>query len=199
MVLSGASIAHTGNTSVFAGTLIINGTITAAGTPTVSANSGGVLGGIGHILRHVSIGSEGGLNPGDPASGGIGTLTIGNISNARSLSFISDSQITFELQSALVHDQVVIFGNLTLDGILNINDLGVTEPGEFLLFTYTGSLTDNGLEWGATPSGWELSLNTATSGEVWLQVAVIPEPSSAWLLLLSSFLIPRRKFRLAQV
>ena len=62
------------------------------------------------------------------------------------------------------------------------------------IITYTGTLTDNGLDLGVMPSlpegwGWEVD-TTSQPGEVWL---VVPEPSAALLGLLGVLGLLRRR------
>ncbi len=62
------------------------------------------------------------------------------------------------------------------------------------IITYTGTLTDNGLDLGVMPSlpegwGWEVD-TTSQPGEVWL---VVPEPSAALLGLLGVLGLVRRR------
>lgn len=203
MALTGESIAHA-NTTVSAGTLLINGTMSNSSS-TVSVQGAGVLGGTGTIQRSVAFtsvdSSGGGLSPGE-GSGNIGILNIGVTGSPRSLSLVNDSFLTFDLLSSASHDQVNIIGNLTLDGVLNINDLGITEAANFLLFTYTGTLTNGTLTLGSIPSGWEMAVNTATTGQVWLNVSAIPEPAPATLIALCTiglFLFRRRPLSSAKL
>lgn len=70
-------------------------------------------------------------------------------------------------------------GNLVLDGTLNVSDLGAFGPGNYVLFTYTGTLTDNGLDIGVLPDG--LSGSIIAGGGV-VDLLVVPEPSTLWLL-----------------
>jgi fibronectin-binding autotransporter adhesin len=183
MVLSGTGINYSGSTTVSAGTLLINGTQSES-TAHIYVTGTGVLGGTGSTNRNITFqsnGGSGGLNPGDVlVNNGIGTFTVtgGN----KTVTLLSDTQLTFDIQSGVSHDQFVVNGNLILDGLLNINDLGVSQAGNFLLITYTGTFTNNGLLLGSTPLGWDAVINTSTSGQVWLQVNAIPEPSAAMLL-----------------
>ena len=60
-------------------------------------------------------------------------------------------------------------GNLTLDGILNVEDLGGFGVGLSRIFDYGGVLTDNGLDVGTTPAGVPasaLSIQTTIDNEV---------------------------------
>ncbi len=188
LVLSGSSINATGGARVSEGTLLINGTMVAYTTTQVNATDTGVLGGTGTILRNVvfeaGANGSGRLNAGDSAvNGGIGTLTIGTSGTNRNLTLLSNTQLTFDLKSTAVHDLVVVNGNLTLDGVLNLEDKGVTALSDFLLIRYTGTLTNNGLDIGTIPVGWNVALDLTTANEVWLRMNAIPEPSTVALLL----------------
>ncbi|WP_292330060.1 hypothetical protein, partial [Mesorhizobium sp.] len=66
-----------------------------------------------------------------------------------------------------VNDLIVVNGDLTLDGTLNITDVGGFGPGVYRLMNYGGALTDNGLEFGTTPvSASDLFIQTSIAGEV---------------------------------
>ena len=177
-----------------AATLDIDGTLTA---PTgVNVNAGGTLKGAGTIAGNVNL--DGILAPGNSP----GTLSItGN------LNLISSSVLNFELNQtntvagSNVNDLVAITGDLVLDGTLNVPDpstpLTWTTSGTDLapitwtLFTFTGTLTNNGLTLGNLPtlqSGnsetqlWQLKIvqNGGGGGSVNLQA--VPEPSAALLV-----------------
>ncbi len=77
------------------------------------------------------------------------------------------------------HPVVVVNGNLTLGGTLNITNGGGFNTGTYTLFTYTGALTYNGLTIGTTPnSSWCYTINTNTAGTVSLRVAAVSIPLS---------------------
>ena len=60
-------------------------------------------------------------------------------------------------------------GDLTLDGILNVEDLGGFGVGLYRIFDYGGVLTDNGMDVGTTPAGVPasaLSIQTTIDNEV---------------------------------
>ena len=61
-------------------------------------------------------------------------------------------------------------GNLTIGGSVDIVNLGAMDAGTDTLFTYTGSLTDNGLAIGTISTFLEATVDTSTSGEVRLQI-----------------------------
>src|SRR5207249_4948353 len=77
-----------------------------------------------------------------------------------------------QLPPAASGDQIQVTGNLTLDGNLDITDTGGFGVGTYTLMTYTGTLTNNTLNLRTVPSGFFITLDTATSGQVNLVVRV---------------------------
>lgn len=151
---------YTGNTSVTGGKLVVNRV--NSGTGAVSVGSGAALGGTGTIAGAVTVADGGILSPGNSA----GTLSVA------SLSLNATSILDYELGApADPNDRIDVLGDLALDGILNITDLGGFGPGEYLLMTYGGSLTDNGLLFGLVPGAYDFSLDT-TGNEVNLTVTL---------------------------
>lgn len=177
-----------------AATLDIDGTLTA---PTgVNVNAGGTLKGAGTIAGNVNL--DGILAPGNSP----GTLSING-----NLNLTSSSVLNFELDEtntvagSNVNDLVAITGDLVLDGTLNVPDPSTPltwttsgtdlAPIKWTLFTFTGTLTNNGLTLGNLPtllSGnsipqlWQLNIvqNGGGGGSVNLQA--VPEPSAALLV-----------------
>ncbi|MGW6778656.1 autotransporter outer membrane beta-barrel domain-containing protein [Brucella pseudogrignonensis] len=149
-VLSGAN-SYKGTTAVNAGSLYINGDQSlATGLSTVA--SGATLGGSGTIGGDVDV--EGRLDPGDFATHA-GQLTING-----NLLLRSGARLSFELgedgtAGGPLNDLLVVDGNLTLDGTLDIRQSagGNYGPGVYRLISYTGNLTDNGLTLGDLPGG----------------------------------------------
>ena len=188
----GGTLAHTGSTTVAGGTLLVNGTYSGGGT--FAVHSGAALGGTGTIGTDVSVLPGGILAPG--ASGG--TLTI----DGGDLTLSETSILDFELDSpASTTDDLVVLtggGDLTLDGLLNVTDLGSFGSGRYLLFTYDGALINNGLQLGSLPGSYAQfsRIDVSVVGEVAL-VATIPEPSGLSLscLLLFSLIVRRRQKR----
>lgn len=162
LTLSGANT-YTGGTTIDDGTLLVtNTTGSATGTGTVNVNSGATLGGTGTIGGPVTVANGGILSPGNSP----GTLTMG------SLTLDSGSILNYELGDPGPSDFIQVNGNLTLDGIMNITALSGFGSGTYGLFGYTGSLTDNGLLFGSVPGLYDLTVDTNTSNEVNLHVAV---------------------------
>lgn len=152
---------YTGPTTVNEGTLRVDGSL--RGTA-VAVNAGATLGGTGSIGGDVTIADGGRLAPGASA----GSLRAG------SLALSNASQLDFELGQAGVvgggvNDLVLVSGDLTLDGVLNVTDIGGFGPGIYRLFDYGGALTDNGLDFGALPTGSDTDdffVQTRIAGQV---------------------------------
>lgn len=153
----GGNNAYLGDTTVGAGALLVNGTNSGLGSVTVK--SGAALGGTGSILGHVTVEDGGILAPGASA----GTLSVG------SLILNSASELKFELGTA--SDLVVVAGDLTLAGILDVTQLTGFGAGSYTLFEYGGTLTDQGLTFGLMPTGFLYAIDLSTTGYVKLTVA----------------------------
>jgi fibronectin-binding autotransporter adhesin len=147
-VLTGTNT-YTGTTTVNGGSLLVDGSIASAST---SVNSGALLGGNGTIAGSVAIADGGILAPGH----GAGTLTVG------SLTLGNASLLNYQLGipgvvGMGINDLTNVTGNLTLDGILNTAALPGFGPGAYRLFNYGGVLTNNVLDIGAVPAGFNAS------------------------------------------
>lgn len=146
---------YSGATTVSAGELRING---SASSSALTVNSGAKLSGTGTVGQ-VTINNGGEISPG---SNSVGTLTTG------SLILNNSSVLNFELGTS--SDQIIVNGNLTLNGILNITNSGGFDAGDYTLITYTGTLTDNTVDIGTVPmSSYQYSIQ-AGSGKVILHV-----------------------------
>jgi outer membrane autotransporter protein len=142
LTLSGTNT-YNGNTNVNAGTLLVNGSV---GGGSVNVASGASLGGTGTIAGPVNIQNGGILAPGASP----GTLTMGT------LTLNSGSVLNYQLGTPNVvgngvNDLVTVNGNLTLAGTLNVTNVGGFGQGVYRLFNYTGTLTNNGLNFGTMP------------------------------------------------
>lgn len=178
LVLSGANT-YTGDTSVSGGILIIGGSV--AGNANVA--SGATLGGGGSVGGTLTLAGGGTVAPGTSP----GTLTVGG------LSVDSGSFLSFELAGddqtvgGGVNDLIVVNGSVTLDGTLHVTETGGSfatnaQAGDtWQMMSYSGSLTDNGLDLGSMPTlsaGLFFSVDTTTAGVVNLTVNAIPEASA---------------------
>ncbi|MHB1158391.1 MAG: PEP-CTERM sorting domain-containing protein [Phycisphaerales bacterium] len=171
-----------GTVSITQGTLLVNGTLANNGAVSVAA--AGTLGGSGSIANTTTV--SGTLAPGNSP----GTLTLAAVV------LNSDAVLSYELNAldqtvgSNINDLLQVNGNLTLDGTFNLASIiGGTELalGSYRLINYTGLLTDNTLDLGTgLPSGFIYSIDTATTGQVNLVVAAIPEPATFGLLAISA-------------
>jgi autotransporter-associated beta strand protein len=154
LTLAGAS-SYTGGTTVSAGTLSVNNKSgSATGSGAVRVQGGATLSGSGAIAGAVTIDKGGLLAAGNSP----GTLTLG------ALTLAGGSTLNYELGQAGVpggalNDLINVGGNLQLDGTLNVAQSagGTFGPGLYRLFSYGGSLSDNGLDIGTAPAGTKLA------------------------------------------
>lgn len=179
-------------TSAFAGqivvtpnaTLRVNGALPAVQSVAVLADAR--LGGDGVIGGPVNVASGGVLDPGDEA--GFDDLT--GVLTTGALSLASTSLLDFDIGGeGVLNDTVVVTGDLTLDGLLRINQLQRFDTSDvFTLFTFAGNLTDNGLA--IDPASQEIFgvpaqdaasivIQFNPSGPGGVVLLVIPEPGAA--------------------
>jgi outer membrane autotransporter protein len=173
-IFTGANT-YSGNTTIYGfygGILKANNTTgSATGTATVTVANGGTLGGSGTISGVVTVNDGGIIAAGNSPS----TLTVGSLilNNASILDFELDSPSG---TAGVDSDLIAVSDNLTLDGILNITDLGgfdfattSGDTGSYQLFSYGGTLTDNALSFGSgVLAGYNYTIDTATVGQVYL-------------------------------
>ena len=216
IVILGAANTYTGNTTISTGTLKLGAAGSIANSGTISVASGALfdtslvpggfslvsaqwLQGSGTVLGSVT--AQGTLSPG--LSGSVGTLSFAN-----DLALGSGSILSYELNGANttagggINDLSAITGNLTLDGTLNVSEIGVgsfltaTTGDTWRLFTYTGTLNNNGLSLGSTPtlsSGLTLAVDTSTPNEV--NLIVVPEPATTAAAVLGVGLVAFARMR----
>jgi fibronectin-binding autotransporter adhesin len=203
----------TGNVNVTGGTLELD-SVAAMSASLITVTSGATLDVDGSLMATVNIDSGSYLMGAGSVTGNVnmdGTFQPGNSPGTFSingnLNLSASSVLNFELNETNqtpgggINDLVAITGDLVLDGTLNVPDPTTTltwttsgtelAPITWTLFTYTGTLTNNGLNLGNLPtllSGnsipqlWRLNIvqNGGGGGSVNLQA--VPEPSAALVL-----------------
>lgn len=183
VLLSNASNTYDGTTTVSAGTLLVNGALSAS-PAAVTVDANGILGGTGTINRPTII--NGTLSPGDSLSAD----TTNNLAFGDTLTFGASAVAAFQLggTAANAFDKITVTGAFTLDGTVNVTLVGGFTPANgdvFDLFDFgsisaTGFSVANDLNLPALGGG--LSWNTdsfLTNGTI----AVVPEPGTVCSLL----------------
>ncbi|WP_127144324.1 autotransporter outer membrane beta-barrel domain-containing protein [Pelagibacterium montanilacus] len=139
-----------GQTTVGDATLEVTGSL--GGTIVIEGQ--GTLGGTG-TLGAVTIEDGGTIAPGMSA----GTLTMD------SLVLNDTSVLKFELGTpgtTVGNDLIVVTGDLTLDGQLNVTELPNFGNGVYSLIQYGTLVADHGLEQGLVPAGYTYGINAGT-------------------------------------
>ncbi|MBD1228058.1 autotransporter-associated beta strand repeat-containing protein, partial [Xenorhabdus griffiniae] len=149
--LSSDSLAFTGSTRVESGTLVVDGQLGTT-TSTFNVKNGGEVNGTGIIGGTATIESGGHLTgkQGD-------TLTF-----SKDLILNSGANVDISLGAKGVSAPALfdVHGDLTLAGTLNVTDLGGLAAGEYDIFHYGGTLTDNGMTLtGGKPDSFSLGTN----------------------------------------
>ncbi len=169
--LAGASLVTGGNnaSTSFSGSITGTGGLTKTGTGVLTLSGANTYAGDtavngGTIARTVHV-LDGGTLAGTQFSG----LTMGGLDLS--------SGATLAVTLGAVSDSAVfnVNGNVTLDGTLNVTSADGFGLGVYRIVSYTGALTDNSLEVGAMPGGYEGGVQTSVAGQVNL---VVDEPGS---------------------
>lgn len=128
-----------GSAAVSGGRLQVDGLLNGP----VALTQTGTLSGVGTVSGSATF-TNGGVLAGTQGQ----TLHIGG-----DLSLAGASQVNVALGGSATSALFSVTGDLTLDGTLNITSQGGFGLGVYRLFDYQGTLTDNGMTIGATPSG----------------------------------------------
>jgi hypothetical protein len=159
LTLNGSNFVQAAS-AVNAGTLIVNGPMNGGATFTV--NSGATLRGTGVFSGPISVASGGAVRPN---ADGSGTLTCGGLTMASGAALT----LGFAAPGASTNGRVVVNGNLTLAGTINIADLGGYTNGSYTALTYTGAFVNNGVTIVGAPAGQSVVVDATTPGSVLLR------------------------------
>jgi hypothetical protein len=122
-----------------------------------------VLTGVGTINAVVNLANNAVWAPGN-LGGGTQTVIGATVLNSAT---ILDYQFGAPSGPA---DLVNITGDLTLDGTLNVTDLGGFTNGTYTVFAYTGNLVDNTLSVGTLPAGLSGTISNDTVNKLVLLI-----------------------------
>jgi len=150
-----------------AGSLIINGSQYQNDEFTI--NNLATIGGDGEIQGDLNILSGGILSPGDDDAATLQVATAGG----HDLILVAGSILNFGLGAT--SDKVIVgpvgSSGLTLAGTINISDAGGFAPGIYEIITYpTGKLTDNTLNIGTVPAGYEAVVDVSEDTKVKIKI-----------------------------
>jgi len=186
-----------GRTFSTAGPLLNAGTL-LAGTGSALAvnglltqNSSGKLAGSG-TFSATALQLSGTISPGDAP----GTLTL-----AGATIFEPTLTLAYRLGSVSgANDHLDVTGDFTLAGTLDITALAGFGAGDYDIIDYGGgTFTDDTLEVGFAPGGFEYEISTATPGQVELMVTEeVPEPATWAMILCGLGALSLRKRRRGQ-
>ncbi|APY16092.1 autotransporter outer membrane beta-barrel domain-containing protein [Brucella sp. 10RB9214] len=143
---------YAGNTMVSGGGLYVNGNQSAA-TGTTAVQNGATIGGVGTIGGDLTVADGATLAPGR-AGGAPGSLTVNGNLDLNSGSVLDYDFGQANIVGGALNDHTIVGGNLVLDGTINVKTTpgGSFDPGIYRVISYSGSLTNNGLEIGQVPA-----------------------------------------------
>lgn len=157
--LTGNSAGFAGGALVGGGALSVDGTLGSGGVE-LGVDGPGILTGSGTIGGDVLV-TGGGTLLGVSGS----TLTI-----TGDLELDAGSFVIAGLGAPGDGELFAVGGDLTLDGMLDVIDIGGFGAGVYGVFTYGGALTDNGFTLGSAPVAdplpGELTIQTSVAGQV---------------------------------
>lgn len=155
------------------GTLTISGSTVTSGNLTVASGatlalSGGFAGAEvttieGALTGHGTIQSD--LNcPGILTGSGFANGTSRDLNVAGSVFF--DRSSTIRLRSGIVSDRIVVGGDLSLSGNVQVALNAGTSHGRYRLFSYGGDLSMEGMTLSGIPAGTTAHLSASIAGQV---------------------------------
>ena len=199
----GGSSNYTGNTVVAAGVLVVNGSLGATQT---TVESGAVLAGNGTLGGPVNVLGGGAVSPGNS----IGSLAMGSLSMAAGSTYVFEAQDT----SAAGADLLVV-GSLALAGVsldltaANLDAANWNVGDRLTLISYAGDALTGGFAgfddnssylFGANEWLFRYADHTAganflaeATGDQFVTMTMIPEPSAAMISLLGILFLLRRR------
>jgi autotransporter-associated beta strand protein len=127
--ITGANNTYTGNTTVNAGTLLVD-SVDGTGTGPILVNANGTFGGNGTTQSDISVSTGGSLAPGGGV-GVIGNLTVGNGVTGGNLTLAANTNLDFEFANTTSYDEIFLTANFT------------AAATNFYLFDTTGSTAWN--------------------------------------------------------
>jgi T5SS/PEP-CTERM-associated repeat protein len=139
----------------------------------LSISPNATLSGVGTINANVTLANNATLAPG---LSGIGTQTV-----VGALVLNPSTVLDYALGAPGDGGLVNVMGNLTLDGTINVINLGGITTGSYTLFSYTG-LTDNTLTVGTLPAGVSATVSNDTVNQLILLNVVVTgtDPFASW-------------------
>ncbi|HEX3358336.1 MAG TPA: autotransporter-associated beta strand repeat-containing protein [Tepidisphaeraceae bacterium] len=178
----------------------------------ILVSTGAALGGVGMIKCDVDVSDNAHLQPGSltaisaPTAAAIPTTLqgSGHLSIVGNLTLHDQTQVDFDLDTPNADSDLInITGDLTLDGVLNVNDGPNFNPdAAYTLMSYTGTLTDNGLQLSSDfqnnyPLMQLFDIPGGTGGTIVLgtPLSTVPEPGTIALIGLASMIGLKRRRR----
>jgi fibronectin-binding autotransporter adhesin len=181
IIKTNAGVLQLAGTTTIANLIIDGGGVGVTGTlnGNVDVNFGG-LGGTGTINGNVIVDNGAAIAPGASP----GTLTINGDLVLSDLTVLAYELDVAGVIGSGVNDLLSITGNLTLDGILNVDGLSNFGGGTYRLMNVNGSITDNGVTIGTltgNASGFNPGDFSIVVGANTVDLVVVPEPSTVAL------------------
>ncbi|MGU3493872.1 autotransporter-associated beta strand repeat-containing protein [Xanthobacteraceae bacterium A53D] len=164
LTLTGNASAFSGTTNVNAGTLALS---TSAFGGNVNVFSGATLTGAGNASGTVTV-----------QNGGTIVVPTGGTTSYGMLALSQTSQLSLTLPASANSAPFYSVTNLTLNGVLNIASGGSYSYGTYRLMDYSGSLTDNTLDIGAS-SPWQYTFSVVVDAAT-QQVNLVVDGNTAY-------------------